>query len=166
MRSVSLVAAMALLGLGACTMPLQTRSGLGGLPLASGGPLTVVAADQHDEPAKAATRAVAEELERRGFVIAAEAPTRVEVSLSVRSAHVSVEDGNGELISAPRNRHPFVLCDGTVHRLALTAFATERTDKPQPSQGWAEQFRCSNEPAASLAKLARMAVQALAGGTS
>jgi len=165
MRTVSLLAATALVsGLGACTMPLQTRSGLGGPALAPGKSLTIVATEQDDEASKAATQAVSEELSRRGYVIAADAPTRVEVALSIRPAHVTVEDENGQLISAPRNRHRIGLCDGNVHRLALAAFDMGTTDIAQPARGWAEQFRCSDEPAANLAKLSRMAVDALAGG--
>lgn len=164
MRKRLLIATTGLaLSLSACTMPLQTRSGLAGAAIAPSQQITIVPATEEDDAGREAARAVTAELQRRGYVITSDAPTRLEVALSTRPSLTAVEDDSGALLSGPRNRRAIKFCKGSVHRLALAATDTRRLDKPEPTRGWAEQYRCSGAPAASIAKLSRMAVDALSG---
>lgn len=167
MRTRLLITATALaLGLGACTMPLQTRSGLTGAAILPSQELAILPPTEEDDAGREAARAVSAELQRRGYVITPDAPTRLEIAVSTRPSLTAVEDDSGALLSGPRNRRAIKLCKGSVHRLALAATDTRRLDKPEPTRGWAEQYRCSGEPIVSITKLSRMAVDALAGANA
>jgi hypothetical protein len=151
--------------LSACTLPTQSRHGLAnGAPLVRV-PIALVLTDEDKTGVgEQAALAVAAELERRGYVIAPAADRRLEVALSIRPASTSVLGEAGRPVSRPRNSHRLRPCDGYVHRLAVAVYPEQgaRSSQSAVTRGWAEQYRCSDQPAASLPVLARLAVRSLA----
>lgn len=149
-------------GLGACTLPLESRVGHAGALTASNRTLRIAAAPDGERPAERVVAAVTTELERRGFILSSDAPNSIEVAFAVRPSLLGLEAENGHARSAARNRKGLRPCRGYVHRLTLSVHADAAAPSPsEPVTGWAEQYRCSSRGEDSLTTLARLSVDAL-----
>jgi len=156
-RSCSLIL---LAGVAACSGPIETRSGIAGAPVAPAAAVAL-APMPHDADATslAARTAVAEALRQHGYILADDAPLRIDVALAERAAGAEVRALAGPALSPAKSQRLLQDCHDQTHRLTLAAFDPAR---PGVTRVWAEEHHCKGTLAASLPALADQAVAALA----
>ena len=156
-------ALLLLVGLAACSGPIETRSGLAGAPVASATAVALVPLPESASAESLAARtAVAEALGRYGYRLADDAPLRIDVALAERAAAVAVRALAGPALSPAKRQRLLQDCHDQTHRLTLAAYDPAR---PGVTRVWAEEHHCNGTLAASLPALADQAVAALTAAT-
>jgi hypothetical protein len=161
-----LVAALMCLPLmNGCASRIDLRAGAAGpaIPPASG--LALIGITPQDSPlAVSAREAVVKALARRGHVLAAEGPARIEIGLTDRLASTGVGVIGGAPLSPAKSRKFLQSCKDHTYRLTLTYYSA--APDVAVTRAWAEEQHCKGTIAESIAGLADKAVAALARGSS